>query len=467
MKKILFSGIFAMTAAAAAAGNPGESYGVRFDSVNCAKTDEKLVVSMLIDIENMDLGSCSELRISPVVKAPGRECVLPEVTVAGRRRFVTLARHYDGLDLHRDNEGKIRYLTEVDYKEWMRNSSLSVDCSEWGCAGKEVARTDGDIAAIDFRPKEFAPKSLVLAKPVAVEKIRSVEKSAYIDFPVNRYAIEPNYRGNASEIAAIKATIDEVRGDKDATIRSVSIKGFASPEGSYAGNDRLARERARALADYVKSLYSFPASLMSSSWVAENWAGLRDWLEANPEFRDSKAILAIAGSDMPEDRREAEIKKRFPQAYATLLKEVYPSLRRSDYRIDYTIRPFTDVREIASVMKSDPSKLSLFELYKLAETLTPGSDEYREVFEVAVRLFPEDRTANVNAASTALMYGALDRAEGYLAKAGDSAEADYLRGMLAAKRFEFDKAERYFESVKDRGLRAEADEAIALVNEMR
>ena len=448
------------------AQTPAADYGLRFDSVSCAKSDNQLMVSMTVDPSQARMPSCDGLRLTPVVTAGDREVRLPEIYVAGRKRYIMLRRDDASRSIHRDNGGPFPYLVQVDYENWMRRSTLRVLVEESGCAGALKSEGAEDIAAIDFRPKEFAPKAVVLAKPVAVEKQRSIEKTAYIDFPVNRYAIEPNYRRNASELAGIRASIDEVKADADATIRSVAIKGFASPEGTYAGNERLARERSKALAEYVRSLYSFSGDIMKTSWVAENWEGLCSWLEANPTFADGKEILSIASGSLPDDEREALIRRRYPAAYSTLLRDVYPGLRRSDYRIDYTIRPFTDPKEIARVMKADPSKLSLYELYRLAETLEPGSEDYREVFEVAVRLYPDEQDANVNAASTALLYNNLDKAEGYLKKSGQSAEADYLRGVLAAKRNDFITARRYFESVKSRGLGAEADEALALIAEM-
>ena len=55
------------------------------------------------------------------------------------------------------------------------------------------------------------------------------------------------------------------------TITSLSIKGYASPEGPYANNERLAKGRTEALVDYVRNLYSFPAGLATTSWEAEDW----------------------------------------------------------------------------------------------------------------------------------------------------------------------------------------------------
>ena len=95
------------------------------------------------------------------------------------------------------------------------------------------------------------------------------------------------------------------------------------------------------------------------------------------------------------------------------------------------------------MLATRPQNLSLDEIYLLANTMEPGSDEYHEVFEVAVRLFPEDPLANLNAANLALLRGEIDSAERYLLKAGDSPDADYARGMFYAKKKDYDTALRY------------------------
>ena len=131
-----------------------------------------------------------------------------------------------------------------------------------------------------------------------------------------------------------------------------------------------------------------------------------------------------------------------------LLHNCYPALRHSDYKIDYTIRNYSDVEEIKRVMKERPQKLSLNELFMAARTYEPGSDDYNEVFEVAVRMFPEDATANLNAANTAMSKGDMKAAERYLAKAGNSPEAEYARGIYKALNKDYVGAAAIFESVK-------------------
>ncbi len=66
----------------------------------------------------------------------------------------------------------------------------------------------------------------------------------------------------------------------------------------------------------------------------------------------------------------------------------------------------------------------------MAQTYEPGSPEFNEVFDIAVRLFPDDETANLNAACTDLQKGDLTSAEKHLAKAGNSKEAERVRDVF-------------------------------------
>ncbi|MDE6028367.1 MAG: hypothetical protein K2G23_09870, partial [Muribaculaceae bacterium] len=92
------------------------------------------------------------------------------------------------------------------------------------------------------------------------------------------------------------------------------------------------------------------------------------------------------------------------------------------------------------IMKTAPQNLSLSELFVLAKSLEPGSQEYNETFDMAVKLYPNDPVANLNAGNAALQKGDTAAAAKYLEKAGDSTEAEYARALLAAVEKNYDKA---------------------------
>lgn len=135
---------------------------------------------------------------------------------------------------------------------------------------------------------------------------------------------------------------------------------------------------------------------------------------------------------------------------------MHPALRHTDYRIAYDIRSYNDVAEIGRVMQESPQKLSLNEFYLVAQEYEPGTDEFTEVFETAVRMFPNDKTANLNAGNAAMRRDDLTGAERYLAKAGDTPEAVYARGALAIRKKDYDTARRYLSEAKKLGLKQAA-----------
>ena len=249
----------------------------------------------------------------------------------------------------------------------------------------------------------------------------------------------------------IESTIDSVRNDSDITITQVWLKGFASPESPYRHNTDLAIGRTAAVKKHIEQLYNFADSTIVTDYEPEDWGGLRDYVEKSVLAHRTE-IIALIDSDMEPDAKEAKIKRSYPNEYRTLLRNCYPALRHTDYRIDYVIRKFNDVEEIARIMAERPQKLSLNEFYLVARKYEPGTEEFTDVFQTAVRMYPNDETANLNAANAAIRRDDFAAARRYLDKAGDSAEAVYARGALAIREKDYDAAREYLAKAKEMGL---------------
>ena len=113
-------------------------------------------------------------------------------------------------------------------------------------------------------------------------------------------------------------------------------------------------------------------------------------------------------------------------------------------------------------MSEQPQKLSQNEFYLVAGKYEPGTDEFTAVFETAVRMFPDDEVANLNAANAAIRRDDFAAARKYLDKAGNSAEAVYARGALAVRERDYKTARRYLEMARDMGVSL----AVTTLNEL-
>lgn len=295
--------------------------------------------------------------------------------------------------------------------------------------GKEEKHEDvPQIIETIQQPKQEILKPVLQLQAViaAAPKIRHLDKRAYIDFPVNRIELRADYRRNPAQLDSIITTIKALKADKNLQVMAINIHGFASPEGSYKHNDYLAKNRARTLTEYVHKMVELPDSIFTVSSTAEDWDGLCEYIKQS-DLEKKEQLLAIAKDEsLTPDARDAKLKKQYPAQYRSLLTNCYPALRHSDYHITYKIKPF-DVEEAKEIIKTKPQQLSLNELFMVAQTYEVGSKEFNEVMELAVRMYPMDETANLNAAIIRLNAGDADAAKPYLDRAGDSEEADAAR----------------------------------------
>ena len=358
-------------------------------------------------------------------------------------------------------------------KSWMENATFYIDSEAYGCAKcikniPGITNEEWPLAETYCVNLTYTPEYIYVTPVAEAVKMREISARAYIDFVVNRTEIKPDYRRNPIELAKIVATIDSVRNDKDITVKNLHISGTASPEGSYQNNIRLAKGRTEALKNYVQNLYRFPYGVMTTSYEPVDWQGLREFLQQVLGMREKGSddvrndqlenlsgslyniggsafsiaegrrvlihayeILNIVDSNIEPYARNSKIRSTYPREYEWLLANVYPALRHSDYRIQFEIKTYTEVSEILEVLETQPQKLSLAELFVAANSQEPGSELYNRAFELAVLMYPQDQTANLNAAVSAISRGDKLNARRYLSKVTTpSPESDYANAML-------------------------------------
>lgn len=385
------------------------------------RVGDEVLVQLALDVDGRRVGTKDRWELTPVVEAGERAEDLPPIVISGRSRSNMYRRaqklghsrvDYGGegamVDetVRRDEGRSVVYNTTLAWQPWMEGASLNlytrlISCCSDRNMGEELLAT---LFPVMVESGDVAPRVSYVAPVREAEKMRAIVRTAYIDFYVNRSDIVPSLNRNSSELAAIRASIDEVHEHPDLTFKGIELTGYASPEGPYANNERLASSRVNAVMSYVVTHYGVDPHVVSTRHIAEDWAGLRSSVEGS-DLRDKAAVLEIIDSERTADGREAALKTLSGGgAWGIILRDMMPPLRRTEYRIDYTVRNY-DVDESRTIIKTNPELLSHYELDALARTYDRGSEEYFDIYNLIEIQNMKDDAANVDVAANYISRG--------------------------------------------------------------
>ena len=202
--------------------------------------------------------------------------------------------------------------------------------------------------------------------------------------------------------------------------------------------------------------YNFDSQVFKTNFTPEDWDNLRGfltesdtrkvkgdfWYESKdyvetPEVPEiiinhRNELLRIIDRKMDPDAKE-ELLKRVGggEPYRWLLEYVYPGLRHTDYIIEYKVRAFS-VEKGRKLIYTHPEAMSMEEMYNVAMSYEEGSENWLDALLIAVEQFPDDETANLNAACGCVMTKRLVDAKKYLQKAGSTRQAKYVGNVIKA-----------------------------------
>lgn len=488
--------------------------GRRWDNpqVVCFYTGgDSLCIALLLDLGGTKAGGAEAYLYTPVLRSEGRLLELPAVVVSGRRRARADHRQqalqpvagyvppYCTL-YARSRKDSIAYRVAVAYSPWMEHASLVLmreqrDCCRMKILGVEPLMADLGLES-PFRvpqgqasiPQAVAERQEAAATPrhetkghadcmpcaectamvtyltpeMETRKHRSESATLHIDYPTGVYAVRREFRNNRTELGKLDSLLRPLTGGNLASISGISICGYASPDGMYKDNEILASNRARCFEDYMRSAYALNRDLYKVSFVPEDWDGLVELLQQNPMKHSAEVLSLIARVGIFEGREKQLMDMYGGTAYRELLRYYFPQLRRIRVTVGYEVRAF-NIEEAASLIYTHPQLLSLQEMYRVAAFYRPGTEQYREVYEIAAYHFPDDALANINAASAVIMAGGPVGARQYLDKVADDPRAWNDLGVLAYLEGDRQKAEEWFR----KALGVEPEKARKNLNKLR
>ncbi len=316
----------------------------------------------------------------------------------------------------------IRYTAVVPYESWMDEAELYRLETVIACARKSRPAETGFGQKVITLPKPPSIPPVKYVTPAPDPKQRDMEGSAFLDFRKGSHVIDPAFSRNPQELMRIMDMVYKASKDPDVTVHHLSITGYASPEGSIASNEKLSRNRAASLKEYVKTASGLPENIFRVTSVGEDWGMLRKLVE-NSDINQKQAVLDIIDNSSDYDRKESQL-KALGAVYHLLLSDFFPQLRRVEYHINYTVRDYS-ITEAQKLLGSDPEKLSSHELYLLAGLYEEGSAEWNDIILKTVTLYPDDPAANINAAAVYINTGAYDQAKKCLDKVKEHPDAQH------------------------------------------
>lgn len=455
-----------------AENKPGYLSSIEIRQGGVVKQGRTVSLQMAVDLSKTKINTQHTVALTPVLVSAddSREVAFPPIVIDGGTRHKVYLRaqrlesvdlppyHDDGAQVIIRRKGKEQgydYTASVPYERWMLDGRVEIREEVHGCTNCGEGKSDRQLWTGVLPPyvPEYRLDSIAPApEPV---KMRAENRTARLQFRQDSYNILPEYKDNRAELDTVSNSIMLVKNNADVKITGIYITGYASPEGSEAHNLKLSENRAKALADYIRRHDAISPDLLHVDWKGEDWEGLVRVLGDYPHLLKRDSVYAII-ERYPNERDFCELQLRKlvpPTIYHRLLTELYPVLRRNEYRIEYNVRNF-DLEEAKRQIETRPDLLSLSEMYKVAGSYGKGTPEYDKVMAVAVRYFPTSPAALNENALSAIAREEYDVAIELLKKsetAAQTAELLNTLGVAYAKAGQYDKAEDAFRRAAEAG----------------
>lgn len=468
-----------------------EQGNISFQIDRLEQRGDSLYVVMSFTSRGRNVASCKSADFTLVLTSPSQSQRLPGVSFKGRNDFKTYRRRmalmnarekavydqsapYEVIADYKRGEKRVDYKLTLPYENWMASAQLILERDDCGCGNSRTTDVrmlteKVDLENIVIESYTIVPSLAYVQPEPEPVKLRKTTARAYLDFAVGQSVLLPEFGCNPQELAKIRAMIDDVKGDKDVTVRQIAITGYASPEGPLALNKQLSERRALTIENYLMKQYDFPQSLFKVDFGGEDWDGLVKLVAAS-DMEYKQQILDIIGQVGILNGRESKLMALGGGvSWRYMLREMFPPLRRVDIVARFEVADF-DPQEAEEVVRIRLQNLSQLEIYTLAQTYRTDSEEFNELFEIAVRMFPDDATANINAAVAALGrndYASADRYLKNVLPAARTPEYDNAMGVLVMLRdADYDKARSYLTAAQQAGI-AEAGKNLEEIDRKR
>lgn len=277
--------------------------------------------------------------------------------------------------------------------------------------------------------------------PDAFQRVIEQKHEANIKFLIGQANLRASELSSVSIQDLVKILKEINDKQEERALQGIEVSAYASPDGSYGINEKLAERRQDVSADYVRKQMK-KAKVdgdVSVRYTAEDWDGFQE-LVSKSNLQDKDLILRVLSMYQDPEEREQQI-RNMSSVYTEIASGIMPELRRARLMVNYEVIGRSD-DQILQQYQDDPTKLSVEELLYGANELVDDDATRRQWYETTTRQYPNDYRAYNNLAKKAVEDGDIASAKAYLAKAkavdAKAPEANANMALISLK--EGDKA---------------------------
>ena len=278
-----------------------------------------------------------------------------------------------------------------------------------------VKVADGVIAT-----SELYKRTLTTAKPAmatdAFQRIVAQKQEANIQFLIQQANLRKSELQNNSVQEFVRLLNDIAQNQEGLDLQNIEVSAYASPDGGYSLNEKLAGQRQSAASKYVQDQMKKAkiTSPVDTKYTAEDWEGFQQLVAAS-NIQDKDVILRVLSMYQDPEEREQQI-KNISSAFRELADGILPQLRRARMTINYDVVGRDD-QQIKDQLTADASKLSVEELLYAATLYDNDPAKAEQAYKKAAELYPKDARAFNNMALMQYAKGNYTEAAEWLDKA--------------------------------------------------
>lgn len=391
----------------------------------------------------------AEVTVTPILKSGNSEKYGTSVTYQGENVSG------NGIVISQQQGGAFTIKSEFDYEDGMENPELYLRFTS-KIKNKSVELPDVKVAEglITTATLADAYSNTPSEAPDDFQKLIKESYDANILFLIQQAKLRSSEL-NSSNLAAWKDLVKSADKNSKQNV-NVEVQAYASPDGGYKLNEKLAGEREKNTTSYLNNEFKKEnvGTNVYANYTAQDWEGFKKLVEAS-SLQDKDLVLRVLSMYTDPADREREI-KNVSVVYKELAETILPQLRRSRLVANVETIGKTDA-ELLQAVNSNPSSLNINELLYAANLQGAPAEK---IYTTVTQKYPNDYRGWNNLGAYYYSNGQIDAAKQAFAKAQQldsrAAEPSVNLGLLALADNDISKAEQLIGSASKANTASEA-----------